>query len=208
MEHIIQQAGFVIRKRYWKRFISFFRKAGFRLLGMQVGENTTLPGMQVTWPHQVAIGNNCVLEEQIYFKFDGIRKPGPSIRIADHVFIGTGCEFNIRKLITIGASSLIASGCRFIDHDHGLAAGELMRKQHGLEKEIIIGSDVWLGCNVVVLKGVVIGDGAVVAAGAVVTKSILANEIWGGVPAKKIGERPVKNMENGVQMGINKIPAA
>lgn len=208
MEHIIQQAGFVIRKRYWKRFLSFFRKSGFRVLGMQIGENTTIPSLNITWPHQVAIGNDCVLEELIYFKFDGIRKPGPSIRIADHVFIGMGCEFNIRKLITIGANSLIASGCRFIDHDHGIAAAELMRKQHGIEKEIIIGNDVWLGCNVVVLKGVVIGDGAVVAAGAVVTKSILPNEIWGGVPAKKIGERPVKDINEITVQRTDKRPAA
>jgi acetyltransferase-like isoleucine patch superfamily enzyme len=192
MEHFIQQAGFVIRLRYWKRFLSFFRKTGLRMLGMQIGKNTTLPAVKITWPHQVAIGSSCVLEDQIYFKFDGIRKPGPSIRIGDNVFIGTGCEFNIRRLITIGNDSLIASGCRFIDHDHGVDAGELMRKQHGLEKEIVIGRDVWLGCNVVVLKGVVIGDGAVVAAGAVLTKSVLPNEIWGGVPAKKIGERPGK----------------
>ena len=191
MEKLIQQTGFVIRLRYWKRFLSFFRKAGLRMLGMEIGRNTTLPAVKITWPHQVAIGSNCIMEDGIYFKFDGIRKPGPSIRIGDNVFIGTGCEFNIRRLITIGNDSLIASGCRFIDHDHGVAAGELMRKQHGLEKEITIGRDVWLGCNVVVLKGVTIGDGAVIAAGAVLTKSVLPNEIWGGVPAKKIGERPV-----------------
>lgn len=194
MEHLIQQAGFVIRMRYWKRFLSFFRKTGFRLLGMQVGKNTVLPVLNITWPHQVALGDHCILEELIYFKFDGIRKPGPNIRIGDHVFIGAGCEFNIRKLITVGANSLIASGCRFIDHDHGTVAGELMRKQYGLEKEIIIGNDVWLGCNVVVLKGVEIGDGAIIAAGAVLNKSVLPNEIWAGVPAKKIGERRQKEL--------------
>jgi acetyltransferase-like isoleucine patch superfamily enzyme len=56
----------------------------------------------------------------------------------------------------------------------------------GIEKEIVIGSNVWIGCNVVVLKGVGIGNSAVVAAGAVVTKSIPPYEIWGGVPAKKL----------------------
>jgi acetyltransferase-like isoleucine patch superfamily enzyme len=37
--------------------------------------------------------------------------------------------------------------------------------------------------------GVWIGDGDVIAAGAVVTKAVAANEIWAGVPAKKIGLR-------------------
>ena len=194
MEHIIQQAGFVIRKRYWKNFLSFFRKIVLRFLGMKIGKNTAIPALTITWPHQVQLGNDCLLEAQTAFKFDGIRKPGPCIRVGNNVFIGSGCEFNIRKLITIGNDALIASGCRFIDHDHGIQAGGLMRKQHGAEKEITIGNNVWLGCNVVILKGVTIGDGAVVAAGAVVTKSVLPNEIWGGVPAKKIGDRPVNEL--------------
>jgi len=189
MEHIIQQSGFVIRIRYWNKFLSYFRTIVLRTLGMKIGSNTTIPSLSITWPHQVSLGNNCILEESTAFKFDGIRKPGPSIWIGNDVFIGSGCEFNIRKSIIIGSDSLIASGCRFIDHDHGTEPGTLMRKQHGTEKEIVLGANVWLGCNVVVLKGVIIGDGAVVAAGAVVTKSVPSNEIWGGVPAKKISQR-------------------
>jgi len=189
MSYIIEQSGFVIRKRYWPLFTGFFRKVWLKLLGMQIGEGTTVPRLTVTWPHQVSLGKNCLLEDQISFKFDGIRKPGPSIFIADNVFIGSGCEFNIRLRIDIGKDSLIASGCRLVDHDHGTEPGKLMREQHGPEKAIIIGNNVWLGCNVVILKGVEIGEGAVVAAGAVVTKSILSGEIWGGVPAKKIGQR-------------------
>ena len=51
------------------------------------------------------------------------------------------------------------------------------------------GKDVIVGVNSVILKGIHIGDGAVVAAGSVVTKSIPANEIWGGNPARKISDR-------------------
>lgn len=189
MSRLIQHSMFVFRSRYFNRFISWARKQWYMMAGMQVGKITVLPKLEVTWPHQVAIGDRCRLENGLYFKFDGIWKPGPAIRIKNNVFIGSGCEFNIRAGIVVGNDSLIASGCRFIDHDHGIALNELIGKQHGPEKEIIIGSDVWLGCNVVVLKGVHIGDGAVVAAGAVVTKSIPANEIWGGVPAKKLGSR-------------------
>ncbi len=156
---------------------------------MHIGKNTLFGKLYITWPHKVSIGNNCILEHDIYFKYDGIWEKGHSICIDNNVFIGTGCEFNIRKSVHIGQNSMIASGCRFIDHDHGIKAGELMGKQLGIEKAIKIGDDVWLGCNVVVLKGVEVGDGAVIAAGAVVTKSILQNEIWAGVPARKIGER-------------------
>ena len=185
----MQQGAFVLKYRVWSALLSVVRRLWLSMLGMRIGKGTLIPNLQMTWPHQVSLGENCRLEKSIYFKFDGIWSKGPSIRIASQVFIGTGCEFNISKSIEIGNNCLIASGCRFIDHDHGIKAGELIHNQQGPEKGIEIGNDVWLGCNVVVLKGVTIGDGAVVAAGAVVNKSILANEIWAGIPARKIGQR-------------------
>lgn len=187
--YIFQQSAFILRFRYKAKLLSFIRQKWYSLLGMSIGKETVLPELTITWPHQVSIGDKCLLEPYTYFKFDGIWREGPAIRIRNNVFIGTGCEFNIRKSIDIGDDSLIASGCRFIDHDHGHIPGKLMRLQEGAEKEIIIENDVWLGVNVTVLKGVKIGTGAIVAAGAVVTKDILANEIWAGVPARKIGER-------------------
>lgn len=54
---------------------------------------------------------------------------------------------------------------------------------------VVIGNDVWIGSNVLLLPGVHIGDGAVVAAGAVVTKDVSPYSIVGGVPAKEIKKR-------------------
>lgn len=55
--------------------------------------------------------------------------------------------------------------------------------------ELIIGNDVWVASNACILRGVRIGDGAVIAAGAVVTHDVPPYEIWGGIPARKIGQR-------------------
>jgi acetyltransferase-like isoleucine patch superfamily enzyme len=158
---------------------------------MTIGPGTLLSKAHVTWPHQVSLGKDCRLEHDIYFKYDGIYAPGPSLIIRDRVFVGFGCEFNIRKRLEIGDDCLIGSGCKFIDHDHGTARRDIPMNQQtdGAEAEIILESDVWLGANVVVLKGVRIGRGAIVAAGAVVTKEIAPHEIWGGIPARKISER-------------------
>lgn len=53
---------------------------------------------------------------------------------------------------------------------------------------VIIEDNVWIGMNAVVLKGVTIGENTVVAAGAVVTKSVPANVLVAGNPARVIRE--------------------
>ena len=55
--------------------------------------------------------------------------------------------------------------------------------------DIIIGNDVWIGYEAVILSGVTIGDGAIVAARAVVTRDVPPYTIVGGVPAKPIRQR-------------------
>ena len=57
------------------------------------------------------------------------------------------------------------------------------------QKKTIIGNDVWIGCNSVIISGVKIGDGAVIGAGAVVTKDVQPYSIVAGVPAKVINNR-------------------
>ena len=55
--------------------------------------------------------------------------------------------------------------------------------------DIIIGNDVWIGYEAVILSGVTIGDGAIIGARAVVTKDVPPYTIVGGVPAKRIRKR-------------------
>lgn len=160
---------------------------------MQVGEGTSLANVYVTWPHQVKIGDRCRLEHGIYFHYDGIYRPGPSIVLGDNVFVGCQCEFNIRHSIKIEDHASIASGCRFVDHQHATD----LRYLHGIDSVvgsgIEIGRRAWLGFGVKIMDGVRVDDGAIVGAGSVVTRSIPANEIWAGVPARRIGTRELGN---------------
>lgn len=55
--------------------------------------------------------------------------------------------------------------------------------------DIVIGNDVWIGYDAVVLAGVTVGDGAIIAARAVVTKDVPPYTIVGGVPARSIRRR-------------------
>lgn len=55
--------------------------------------------------------------------------------------------------------------------------------------DIIIGNDVWIGYEAIILAGVTIGDGAIIGARAVVTKDVLPYTVVAGVPAKPIKKR-------------------
>ena len=171
-----------------------FRELMWRVRGAKIGKGSRLPRSSCTWPHQVKIGCNCRLQPDIFFNYDHYWTPGPSIIIGNRCFIGRGTEFNIQGKITIGEDTLIASGCVFVDHDHGIDPNTPRSEQPNQISPIKVGCNVWIGAKVVVLKGVEIGDGAIIAAGAVVTKSIPAAEIWGGVPAKLL--KPLESSPN------------
>ncbi len=61
---------------------------------------------------------------------------------------------------------------------------------------IVVGDDVWIGQNAIILSGVTIGQGAVVAAGAVVTKDVPPYAVMGGVPAQMIKRRFTEEITN------------
>lgn len=62
-------------------------------------------------------------------------------------------------------------------------------------KRVVIGNDVLISMNCVILEGVHIGDGAIIGAGAVVTHDVGKYEIWGGVPARLIRYRVEKESQ-------------
>jgi len=63
-------------------------------------------------------------------------------------------------------------------------------KGHPASKgNIIIGNDVWIGREAIILSGVTIGDGAVIAARSIVRKDVAPYTIVGGIPAKEIRKR-------------------
>ena len=113
---------------------------------------------------------------------------------------------NNEKLI-IGKFCSIACGAKFLFNsaNHTLRSLStypfaLLYEKWNMQKEnikdswdnkgnIVIGNDVWIGYNAIILSGVTIGDGAIIATGAVVTKDVPAYTIVGGVPAKKIKKR-------------------
>ena len=112
-----------------------------------------------------------------------------------------------REKLIIGKFCSIACGTKFLFNcaNHTLKSLStytfpLFYEEWELEKsnittawdnkgDIVIGNDVWIGYEVVIMAGVHIGDGAIIAARAVVTKDVPSYTIVGGTPAKEIRKR-------------------
>lgn len=102
----------------------------------------------------------------------------------------------------IGKYCSISSGVYINPAEHNIKSRSNypLFENKSQDHTVIIGNDVLISLNCIILSGVTIGDGAVIGAGAVVTKNIEPYEIVGGVPAKHIGWR--KNIPpkiNGVE---------
>ena len=112
-----------------------------------------------------------------------------------------------RDRLIIGKFCSIACGAKFLFNsaNHTLSSLStypfpLFFEEWGLEKrnvaeswdnkgDIVLGNDVWIGYEAVIMAGVTIGDGAIIGARAVVTKDVPPYTVAGGIPAKPIKKR-------------------
>ena len=120
---------------------------------------------------------------------------GDGMVIGEHVHIASYCHVGIGGGITIlEDESCMASGSRLISGSNimgrgrscsAVAPGILIYKY-----ATILGYRAVMYAGSTLLPGLRVGENAVVMAGATVTKDIPAFEVWGGVPARKLGEVP------------------
>lgn len=80
----------------------------------------------------------------------------------------------------------ITNGVRFITHDGGTLLFRDRVPDLEITKPIVIGDNVYIGNNVLLLPGVTIGNNVIIGAGAVVSRSIPDNSVAVGVPARVI----------------------
>ncbi|MCL4151253.1 UNVERIFIED_CONTAM: hypothetical protein GTU68_049014 [Idotea baltica] len=113
--------------------------------------------------------------------------PGAFIRIGNNVGLGDFAHLGGAGGLEIGADCIIGAYLSCHPENHVFDdPTKPIRLQGVTRKGIKIGNNCWIGAKVTVLDGVTIGDNCVLAAGAVITKSMPANSIVGGVPAKVI----------------------
>lgn len=108
------------------------------------------------------------------------------VRIGQNTMISLGAKIDVRRgNVRIGDNCHITHGVVILSHDG--AARQIDPGDDG-EGIVVIGDNVFVGVNAVVLKGVTIGDNSVVAAGAVVSAEVPENVVVAGNPARIIRE--------------------
>jgi len=153
----------------------------YRYLRRCVGKNSIIRrNTRITNCRNVSIGNNCILQDNVYIRAGAKGK----------VVFGKGCMVNSFTRffghggIIIGDESQFGPGVTITTTEHDYTKSELPE----IFKQVTIGKRVWMGSNVTILPGITIGDNSVIGAGSVVTKDIPPNSVAVGVPAKVIKE--------------------
>lgn len=110
-----------------------------------------------------------------------------NLSIGDNVSIHANSYIDATGNILINDNVSIAHNSTILSSNHTWDNLEVPIKYNAMfNEEVIIETDVWIGCGCRILAGVHISKRSVVAAGAVVVKNIESNSIVGGVPAKLI----------------------
>jgi carbonic anhydrase/acetyltransferase-like protein (isoleucine patch superfamily) len=136
-------------------------------------------------PGRIDLGDDVVV-----CRWAVVQSVGGSIRIGARSSVGDGSSLYGQGDLTVGHDVLMGSGVRLLTATHELTDRDRpINRQGESVAPTVIGDDVWIGTNVVVLAGVTVGSGAVLAAGAVVTRDVEPFDIVGGVPAAPIGHR-------------------
>lgn len=131
------------------------------------------------------IGKGCNIEKNCDFG------SGSGISLGDYSGLGVNCRIGAHT--TIGRNVMMGPEVIVLTQSHRHDDTERPMRLQGYEhKPVVIDDDVWIGTRAIILPGVHIGRGVIVGAGAVVTKSVPDFSIVGGVPAKIIKNRKVK----------------
>lgn len=141
---------------------------------------------------EINIGDNSSFGYKIGGKFKNnlielqVRSKSAKIIIGKNVLINNGLIIISLGKIIIGDYTLIGSNVTILDHNaHGIHP-EKRRNYPGTPKEIIIGENVWIGNNSIILPGTKIGKNSIVGAGAVVSGEFPNDVIISGNPARII----------------------
>lgn len=191
---------FAIRfiKRVRNRLSSYYNLLRLKMYGVEHGSHCVIHGklyISLFPTASVKIGKNLYFSSGWGINALCANKRGviyatehASIKIGDNVGMSSTVLWAHNKIV-IGNYVKIGGNCILIDTDAHNLDFSIRRGQYtdwGESAPIVVEDDAFIGANCIILKGVTIGARSIIAAGSVVTKSIPADCVAGGNPARVI----------------------
>ena len=129
---------------------------------------------------RISVGDDVIIRDGAWLATEG---ESSSLSIGSGTYIGHNCHLHSIDPVSFGSGCVLADNVMVSTTDHDRVDRHVV---HGTGP-IVVGDDVFLGQNVVVLGGVRIGNRATLAAGAVVVRDVAPDAVVGGVPARVLG---------------------
>jgi acetyltransferase-like isoleucine patch superfamily enzyme len=108
-------------------------------------------------------------------------------------FISKSARFDDFDRISFGDRLVVSMNVHFLTHDYSyttalIAKGTIPHTDIGVLRNIVIGNNVFIGMNSLILPGTTIGDNVIIGAGSVIRGGVNSNSIYAGNPAKYVGD--------------------
>lgn len=161
--------------------LKLFHMKGIRLSGIRyfIGKGISIETKNKS---SIIFGDKVFISDYCHF-----HSSGDGIEIGFNTFLNRDCKLVSMGKIEIGENCLLGPNVGIYDHNHRCDnPDELICKQGMGIGKVKVGSDVWIGANVVITSGVNIEDHVIVGANSVVTCNLKANGLYAGIPAKFI----------------------
>lgn len=128
---------------------------------------------KICYGRRIKYGRGFVSRAGFTIRFNNFGTDRRYIKIGDGVFFNRNCSLTCYDSIEIGNNTIFGENVRIFDHNHRFnLSGVPISEQGYTYSPIKIGSNCWIGSNVVILKGVTVGNNCVIGAGVVLNQSI------------------------------------
>src|ERR1700688_483336 len=185
-------ASMLIAGRLSHKMTSSVMAFQLRAPGLQLG-----PGCRIIGGRHISFGKDIFAERNLWLEAVTSyqsQRFHPEIAIGDRVSFSDGVHISSIASIVIGSHSLFGSKIYVSDHNHGIYKGETQSSPEeapghrllGGGGPVVIGENVWIGDNSVIIGPATIGRGAIVGANSVVRGVVPPNTIVAGAPARPI----------------------
>lgn len=159
---------------YWRVLLSLPKVLMYKI---KYAGKCTMPWIQAFGHHtelKMKNGTARFGKEQITRGNAVFRVEGGDLIVGDKCFFNQNVSITCKNKVVIGDRCQIANNVVIVDHDH---AGSENWGSY-VETPVVIGNDVWIGANVVIMRGTTIGDKAVIGAGSIVKGDVPAGKVF------------------------------